>query len=57
MLAHGTMVAIGGRNPGQYGTVIDLSNVTHNGDVFLTVFASTPHQVQIYSIEFIARIE
>ena len=53
VLAHGKMVDIEGRHPGAYGTRIDLSGVTYNGELFLTVFGFTRHAIQIYSIEFI----
>ena len=48
------MLDIGGRYPDTYGTKIDLSGVTYNGEVFVTVFGSSPHQLQIYSIQFFA---
>ena len=54
VLARGEMVDIAGRNPEQYGTDVDLRYVNYSGEVFLTIFASTRHDVQIYSIEFIA---
>ena len=55
VLAHGTMVDIEGRLPNdpKYATVIDLTDVTYQGEVFLTLFGFTSHAIQIYSIEFI----
>jgi len=57
VLAVGEMVDIEGRKLRTYGNEIDLTNVNDSGEVFLTVFNFTNNGVQIYSIEFIARIE